>query len=273
MRIIAAANFVLTSFLLTIVSSCNSKHNPVSPPGDTTGVPQLPGWTLVWHDEFDSSGIDLRKWNFEVNGNGGGNNELEYYTANPQNAYIDSGRLIIQALKQSYLGKDYTSARITTESKGDWTYGRIEVSAMLPYGQGLWPAIWMMPTDSYYGGWPLSGEIDIMEMLGQQANKIYGTIHYGQSNQQRQGTYTLPSGRFFSNEFHLFAIEWDSVSISWYIDSTMYYKTYVGQPFDRRFFLILNVAVGGDWPGSPDYTTYFPQQMVVDYVRVYKKSN
>ncbi|MCL5020809.1 MAG: glycoside hydrolase family 16 protein [Bacteroidetes bacterium] len=270
MRVRNIMKLVLAGILSSFLPSCSKHSEAVTQPGDSAGIPQLPGWQLVWHDEFDSSGIDLAKWNFEVNGNGGGNNELEYYTANPQNAYVDSGCLVIQALKQSYLGKDYTSARMTTQGKGDWTYGRIEVRATLPYGQGLWPAIWMMPTDSYYGGWPLSGEIDIMEMLGQQANKIYGTLHFGQPQQMRQGSYTLPSG-YFSASFHVFAVEWDSTSISWFVDSTMYYKTNITKPFDKRFYLILNVAVGGNWPGSPDYTTYFPQKMLVDYVRVYRK--
>ena len=136
----------------------------------------------------------------------------------------------------------------------------------------LWPAIWMMPTDSYYGGWPLSGEIDIMELLGQEANKIYGTLHFGDPQKVRQGSYVLPDG-YFCGAFHVFAIQWDSTSISWFVDSTMYYKTYITKPFDKRFYLILNVAVGGNWPGSPDYTTYFPQKMFVDYVRVYRKEN
>ena len=271
MRTQGAIALIVVCLLSLSFFSCKKADSVVNPL-DSTNVPSLPGWELVWHDEFDSSGIDLSKWNFEVNGNGGGNNELQYYTANPQNAYVDSGCLVIQALAQSYLGKDYTSARMTTQGKGDWTYGRVEVRAMLPYGQGLWPAIWMMPTDSYYGGWPLSGEIDIMEMLGQQANKIYGTLHFGQPQQMRQGTYVLPGG-YFSASFHTFAIEWDSTSISWFVDSTMYYKTYITQPFDKRFFLILNVAVGGNLPGSPDYTTYFPQKMAVDYVRVYRKKS
>ncbi len=271
MRTQGAMALAVACFLSLSFFSCKKTDSVVNP-ADSTSLPSLPGWALVWHDEFDSTGIDLSKWNFEVNGNGGGNNELQYYTSNPQNAYVDSGCLVIQALEQSYLGKDYTSARMTTQGKGDWSYGRVEVRAMLPYGQGLWPAIWMMPTDSYYGGWPLSGEIDIMEMLGQQANKIYGTLHFGQPQQMRQGTYVLPAG-YFSASFHTFAIEWDSTSISWYVDSTMYYKTYITKPFDKRFFLILNVAVGGNWPGSPDYTTYFPQKMVIDYVRVYRKES
>ncbi|MGC8595573.1 MAG: glycoside hydrolase family 16 protein [Candidatus Kryptoniota bacterium] len=233
-------------------------------------IPNPAGWTLVWHDEFDSKSIDLSKWSYEVGGNGWGNNELEYYTARQNNAYVDSGCLVIRALKENYSGNSYTSARLITKNKGDWLYGRIEVRAKLPYGKGIWPAIWMMPTDSYYGGWPLSGEIDIMELLGDKPNKIYGTIHFGQTDQQRQGSYTLPKGSF-SDNFHLFAVEWDSTSISWFVDSLMFFKTYISAPFDKRFYLILNVAIGGNWPGYPDYRTEFPQEMVIDYVRVYKK--
>ena len=242
MRVRNIMKLVLAGILSSFLLSCSKHGDAVTQPEDSTAIPQLPGWQLVWHDEFDSSAIDLMKWNFEVNGDGGGNNELQYYTANPQNAYIDSGRLVIQALKQSYLGKDYTSARMTTQFKGDWTYGRVEVKALLPYGLGLWPAIWMMPTDSYYGGWPLSGEIDIMELLGQEANKIYGTLHFGDPQKVRQGSYVLPDG-YFCGAFHVFAIQWDSTSISWFVDSTMYYKTYITKPFDKRFYLILNVAV------------------------------
>ncbi len=260
--------YLLLIVVATLVISCG-KGNITST--NERIVPTLPGWTLVWDDEFDSTAINLSKWSYEVGGNGWGNSELEYYTSRPNNAYVDSGFLVIQALKENYLGNSYTSARLVTKNKGDWLYGRIEVRAKLPYGKGIWPAIWMMPTDSYYGGWPLSGEIDIMELLGDKPNKVYGTIHFGETNQQRQGSYTLPTG-FFSDGFHLFAIEWDSTSISWFVDSSMFFRTYIDSPFDKRFYLILNVAVGGDWPGNPDYTTVFPQQMVVDYVRVYKRS-
>ncbi|MCU0787219.1 MAG: family 16 glycosylhydrolase [Verrucomicrobia bacterium] len=213
----------------------------------------LPGWTLVWSDEFDGPNIDLSKWSHEVNGQGGGNNELQYYTARATNSFIENGKLVIQALKESYTGpdgtRDYTSARLRTLNKGDWKYGRFEIRARTPTGRGLWPAIWMLPTDWVYGGWAASGEIDIM-----------------------------PSGNFAST-FHTFAIEWETNAFRWYVDGlhywteTNWYSTAAPYPapFNQRFHMLLNVAVGGNWPGPPDGSTVFPQRMEVDYVRVYTK--
>jgi beta-glucanase (GH16 family) len=242
-------------------SELNNSVSQIVPP---------PGYKLVWHDEFDGKNLDTSKWNYEINGDGGGNNELEYYTNSPNNCFIQDSCLVIQALKQNYMGKEYTSARLNSNLKGDWKYGRFEARAKLPYGQGIWPAIWMLPTDWVYGGWPVSGEIDIMEELGQQANKVYGTIHYGDPHQQQQGIYTLPSGYFLSN-FHIFACEWDSSSISFFVDSTKYFTTHISKPFDQRFHFVLNLAIGGNWPGNPDYTTSFPQKMIIDYIRVFQK--
>ena len=228
----------------------------------------------MWNDEFNGSAVDLKKWGYEVNGNGGGNNELQYYTARPENSYIDSGKLVIEARQENYLGKSFTSARMRTANKGDWLYGRFDVRAKLPYGQGMWPAIWMLPTDWKYGGWPASGEIDIMELLGHETNKVYGTIHYGVDaahHLQKGGSYKLSSGTF-AGDFHTFTTVWDSISMAWYVDGTLYFAANATSPFDRRFHMLLNVAVGGNWPGSPDAFTIFPQRMVVDYVRVYKKA-
>jgi beta-glucanase (GH16 family) len=258
----------------TTIAGCKKKDT-ITNPGSTNSGDQIippPGYKLVWHDEFDSPTLDTSKWNYEINGNGGGNNELEYYTDASNNCFIQDSCLVIQALKQSYMGKDYTSARINSNGKGDWTYGRFEVSAKLPYGQGLWPAIWMLPTDWVYGGWPASGEIDIMEEIGQVANKVYGTIHYGEVHQQQGGTYILPGGYFLS-DFHVFACEWDSTTISFFVDNTKYFTTSITKPFDQRFHFVLNVAVGGNFPGNPDYRTIFPQQMVINYVRVFQKIN
>jgi len=258
----------------TSIISCKKNDAATNPDSNNTDEQIIPppGYKLVWHDEFNSPSIDASKWNYEVNGDGGGNNELQYYTNSSENSFIKDSCLVIQALKQSYMGKDYTSARLNSNGKGDWKYGRFEARAKLPYGQGLWPAIWMLPTDWVYGGWPKSGEIDIMEELGQQANKIYGTIHYGDPHQQQGGNYTLPNG-YFSSDFHIFACEWDSTSISFYVDSVKYFTAHISKPFDQKFHFVLNVAVGGNWPGSPDYTTYFPQQMVIDYVRVFQKTS
>src|SRR5512141_666631 len=173
--------------LLMLILGCKKDDQTSNPPVtavDSIAVP--PGWTLAWHDEFNGPSIDQTKWNFEVNGNGGGNNELQYYTSRLQNAYIDSGMLVIQALKENYLGKAYTSARLNTDGKGDWKYGRFEARMLLPYGAGLWPAFWLLPTDWVYGGWPMSGEIDVMEELGDNPAKVYGTIHYGSSPSNHQ---------------------------------------------------------------------------------------
>jgi beta-glucanase (GH16 family) len=247
---------------------------------------ELPGWTLVWADEFDGPSIDSSKWSHEVNGAGGGNNELQYYTARATNSFIENGHLVIQALKETYTGPDgtrnYTSARMRTLNKGDWTYGRFESRMKLPYGQGLWPAFWMLPTDWVYGGWAASGEIDIMEIIGSEPDVLHGTIHYhGEwpDNRSSGASWTLPSGDF-SDDFHVFALEWEEGVMRWYVDG-IHYSTKTSwdstsapypAPFDQRFHILLNVAVGGNWPGDPDPTTVFPQQMVVDYVRVYARS-
>lgn len=251
----------------------------------TPQLPANPGWELVWEDEFDGFSINGNKWEREVNARGGGNNELQYYTDRPVNSFIENGKLVIQALKETYTGpegtREFTSARLRTFNKGDWVYGRFDIRAKLPEGQGIWPAIWMLPTDQVYGGWAASGEIDIMEMLGQKPNTVYGTLHYGGEwpNNTSSGTsFTLPEGTF-SQDFHTFTLEWDTTAFRWYVDDSLYqtqteWYTTNGKypaPFDQRFYLILNVAVGGNWPGSPDSTTIFPQRMEVEYVRVYQR--
>jgi beta-glucanase (GH16 family) len=272
-RIVKVSSVLLVALLFLPCCKKDDQGVAAAPPAPADTIAVLPGWQLVWHDEFNGPSIDQTKWNFEVNGDGGGNSELQYYTARASNAYIDNGQLVIEALQENYLGKSFTSARMNSNQKGDWTYGRFEARAKLPYGQGLWPAIWMLPTDWVYGGWPASGEIDIMELLGQETTKIYGTIHYGSSpatHQQAGGSFVLSSGSF-AGTFHLFAVEWDTVGFRWFVDGTKYFETAHGSPFDKRFHLMLNVAVGGNWPGSPDASTIFPQKMFVDYVRVYRK--
>lgn len=257
------------------ILSCQQKSSPTenttTTPVDT--IPTPAGWTLVWSDEFTGPSIDSTKWEYEVNDHGGGNNELQYYTARSENSFIEDGKLVIQARKENYLTRQYTSARLRTRYRGDWLYGRFEVSAKLPYGKGLWPAIWMLPTDWTYGGWPMSGEIDIMEVLGHEPWKTYGTIHFGSSpaaHQQAGGSYSLTAGTF-AGGFHRFAVEWDSTAMRWYVDGHQFYQTTIGKPFDKRFHMLLNVAVGGNWPGNPDEFTVFPQQMVVDHVRVFRR--
>ncbi|SMC18343.1 Carbohydrate binding domain-containing protein [Andreprevotia lacus DSM 23236] len=249
------------------------------------GIPVPAGYKLVWNDEFNNGSLDTSKWEFEVNGSGGGNNELQYYTNRSQNASVQNGALAIKALKEQYTGNDgtrnYTSARL--HSKASWTFGRMEARLKLPYGQGLWPAFWMMPQDSVYGGWAASGEIDILEAIntkGAGGNTVYGSIHYGASwpnNQHTTVAYTPPTS--IADNYHVYAVEWEPGQIRWYVDNTLYstqtswYSTggAYPAPFDKNFYIILNVAVGGNWPGSPDSNTTFPQEMDVDYVRVFQK--
>jgi beta-glucanase (GH16 family) len=257
-------------------------------PGSSAGAPVSDGppckWKLVWSDEFSGGDIDRSKWTFEVNGRGGGNGELEYYTDRLHNARVEDGKLIITADKEEYSGADgarrYTSARLITKGHADWKYGRIEARIKMPKGQGLWPAFWMMPADNVYGGWARSGEIDIVEVIGSTPNTAYGTLHYGDSwphNVHTGGKFVLPSGDF-SDDFHVFAIEWEKGVIRWLIDGKVYqtqtqWSTVAASfpaPFDQNFFIVLNVAVGGAWPGPPSDATQFPQTMEVDYVRVYQ---
>ncbi|HOM99144.1 MAG TPA: glycoside hydrolase family 16 protein [Acidobacteriota bacterium] len=247
------------------------------------------GWRLVWADEFDGDRVDPVKWEFQIGTGtdyglpaGWGNNELQYYTDRQDNAFVADGKLHIVAKKESYGRCSYTSARLRTLGKGDWTYGRFEIRAKLPKGKGIWPALWMLPTDNVYGGWAASGEIDIMELVGHEPNVVHGTLHYGgpwPRNKSSGGSYRLAGGDF-SQDFHVFALEWEPGEIRWFVDGELYltltqwYTEAQGAsfpaPFDQRFHLLMNVAVGGNWPGSPAPTTQFPQEMVVDYVRVYQ---
>jgi beta-glucanase (GH16 family) len=244
---------------------------------------------MVWSDEFDGDSLDMSKWSYMLGDgtnyglpSGWGNNELQFYRE--QNAVVADGMLTITAKKQFFGGKQYTSARIRTKEKGEWTYGRVEARAKLPVGQGLWTAIWMLPTDETYGGWAASGEIDIMEHLGHEPSRVYGTLHFGgqwPQNQHKGASFDLDTGSFH-NSFHLFALEWEEGEIRWYVDGELYqtqgegdwYSTAAGfpAPFNQDFHLLVNLAVGGNWPGSPDGTTEFPQELVLDYVRVYEKA-
>ena len=241
-------------------------------------------WELIWADEFDGTEVDQAKWTFQLGDGcpdlcGWGNNELEWYQA--ENATVADGFLTITAKEEQAGGKNYTSARMRTINQGDWTYGRFEVRAKMPIGKGLWPAIWMLPTDpSIYGTWAASGEIDIMEYVGDKPAEVLGTIHYGApwpGNQFSSNTFTLQQGTF-NDDFHVFAVEWEQGKIRWYVDEVLYatqtsWSSTGGSfpaPFDVDFHLILNVAVGGNLPGDPDASTTFPQAMVVDYVRVFR---
>ncbi len=250
------------------------------------------GWTLAWADEFNGpagSPVDTTRWAFDVGGGGWGNNELEYYTDSTRNASTDgAGSLRITAVKETLARKvarcwygqcQYTSARIKTKAKFEQAYGRFEARLKLPYGQGIWPAFWMLGADIDTVGWPACGEIDIMENIGREPSMVHGTLHGpGYSGASGVGGgYTLPAGRF-ADDFHTFAVEWEPNVVRWYVDGQLYQtRTPADLPagsrwvFDHPFFMLLNVAVGGNWPGSPDASTVFPQTMLVDYVRVYRR--
>jgi len=245
------------------------------------------GWILTWSDEFNGangSSPDRQKWVVESGGNGWGNDELEYYTARSQNLRQENGNLVIEAVKEKFTGSDgvqreYTSARLKTEGLFRQRYGRFEARIQIPAGKGLWPAFWMLGDDYSTVGWPKCGEIDIMESIGSEADSIRGTLHGpGYTDLQALTTaYQLPQGRF-SDRFHVFAVEWEPQVVRFYVDSELYAtKTPADLPagtrwaYDHPFFVILNLAVGGNWPGSPDEATVFPQRMLVDYVRAYAR--
>ncbi|MCW9706425.1 glycoside hydrolase family 16 protein [Fodinibius salsisoli] len=243
-------------------------------------------YELVWSDEFDYEGLpDDSKWSYDVGDGcpdlcGWGNNEQQYYAQNRlENTRVQDGHLIITARKESYKSAAYTSARLLTRNKMAWTYGRIEVKAKLPLGRGTWPAIWMLPEEWVYGGWPSSGEIDIMEHVGHEPNRIYATAHTEAFNHsdgtQNTDTLRVPDAE---HRFHRYAIEWTPDAITWFVDDKQYAvfknrrQTYKEWPFDQPFHLILNIAVGGNWGGQEGIDdTIWPQEMVVDYVRIYQK--
>jgi len=245
------------------------------------GTPELsrPSWQLVWHDEFDGTALDAGKWVRETGGDGWGNGELEFYTDRTDNARLEGGQLIIEARRETFSNRDYTSARLKTQGLGAWRYGRMEARIQIPRGQGLWPAFWMLGDNITTAGWPGCGEIDVMENIGKEPRRVHGTVH-GPGYSGAQGvtsTYELSTGGF-ADSFHVYAVEWEPGAIRWYVDDTLYKTTTTrdvpGQwVFDHPFFIILNVAVGGSWPGNPDTTTVFPQTMRVDYVRVYEKTS
>ena len=240
-------------------------------------------YELVWSDEFNVPGLpDSAKWSYDVGGGGWGNNELQYYTSErPENARIEDSVLIIEARKEAYSGKQYTSARLITHYNGHaWKYGKIEAKIKLPYGQGIWPAFWMLGESMFNGiSWPACGEIDIMEMVGGgegRDDKTYGTIHWADAannHAQYGGSYQLAQG-IFADTFHIFSMEWNATTIKWFLDGNQFHVVDITptalSEFHQNYFIILNVAVGGNWPGSPTSSTVFPQQMAIDYVRVYQ---
>lgn len=233
-------------------------------------------WVQIWSDEFDGTSLDLTNWEPEIGSgsSGWGNNELQYYTASPNNVSVDSGYLHIIGREQSFQGSNYTSTRIKSEGLFDFQYGRVEARIKVPVGQGLWPAFWMLGSDFSNVGWPFCGEIDIMEHVNNEL-KVHGTIHYDQWGHTYSGDFAYADASIF----HEYVLEWDSEEIRWYLDGVQFHQEDIGagtssrEEFHTPFFFILNLAIGGNWPGSPDATTQFPAVMMVDYVRVYQEAN
>lgn len=244
-------------------------------------------WTLVWADEFtqaNGTSPDSSKWAYDIGtGSGGwGNNELEYYTSRTNNVRIENNQLVIEAKQESYMGSSHTSARLKTQGKASWAYGRMEARIKIPRGQGIWPAFWMLGTNITSVNWPTCGEIDILENIGREPTIVHGTVHgpgYSGGN-GIGGPYSLPGNPAFADDFHVYSVEWTTNLMKWFVDGTQYFSiTPASLPngstwvFTQPQFIILNLAVGGNWPGNPDGSTVFPQRLTVDYVRVYAFSN
>lgn len=240
------------------------------------------GFTLVWQDEFNGTSINTNDWNFEIGTGapalvGWGNNELQYYRS--QNAWVANGVLTIEARRENFGGQQFTSARMTTQGKRSFQYGRVDIRALLPKGQGMWPALWMLGNDITTVGWPRCGEIDIMEMVGGRGreNTVHGTIHWhdGVRHAQTGSPFTLSAGTFYES-YHVFSLVWDQTHIRFLVNNVQFRAIDITaghmSEFHQPYFFIFNIAVGGNWPGSPDGTTIFPQQMRVDYVRVFRRN-
>lgn len=272
----------LNCFLL-ISTSCSNKSAVRPIPERPAQTPVDKNWTFeskpVWADEFETAGQpDATKWGYDIGGSGWGNNELEYYTNSVKNAEVSNGTLKISAIKESSNGKEYTSARVVSKGKGDFLYGRFEFKAKLPAGKGTWPAIWMLPTDFAYGDWPKSGEIDIMEHVGYDPNNVHVTVHTdaynGAIGTQRGDAKVIPTA---TSDFHIYRVDWTPYAVKGYIDDQEIFnfvnegKGFSSWPFDKRFHILMNVAVGGNWGGKEGVDpAVFPAVMEVDYVRVYK---
>jgi len=253
----------------------------------------VPGYALVWNDEFDSpdgTTPDPAKWTYDIGGEGWGNQELEFYTNHPQNARMQSGNLVITAQREITArpngeARQYTSARLKTQNLFSQSYGRFEARIKIPQGQGIWPAFWMLGEDIPTVSWPRCGEIDIMENIGKEPDALHASIHgppdpaSGKATADLTAKFSPPGNPKIAEDFHLYAVEWDPAELRFFIDQTNYatftrkqWPASAPWPFDHKFFLILNLAVGGSWPGDPDRSTVFPQQMLVDYVRVYSRT-
>ena len=244
-----------------------------------TSAESYAGMELVWEEQFEGDALNQADWNFEIGtgSNGWGNNELQYYRA--ENTILHQGHLVIEGREESFNGSSYTSSRLTTAGKREFKYGRIDMRAALPEGQGIWPALWMLGADFEQVSWPSCGEIDIMEMVGNLPNRVYGTAHYGVSgafNSSKGSSTTLSGGVKFSEEFHVFSIDWQEDQITWLMDDEPFFTLTPADidgniwRYNKEFFFIANLAIGGNWPGSPDDSTVFPQRLIVDYIRVFQ---
>jgi beta-glucanase (GH16 family) len=259
--------FCLLMILPLLSASCHKSAGRTETP---LPAPPVSAYQLVWADEFDSSAVNTANWNFETGGHGWGNNEKQFYQA--ANAAVANGNLIITAKKEQAGANPYTSARMTTEGKQTFTYGKIEARLKMPVGQGLWPAFWALGENIKAISWPGCGEIDIMEHINT-ADTVYGTLHWANNGHAMYGgnTTTTPA------DYHVYAIEWDESAIRWYVDSVQYHQTNIANgingtaAFHKPFFLLLNFAVGGNWPGQIIDESKLPARLYVDYVRVYQK--
>lgn len=278
-------NLIVGTLVTTMMSNIVTINNAYADDNIDLMKETNKNWNLVWEDNFDGDSLNMEDWNYETHEPGWVNNELQEYTDSTDNIYVKDGELVLKAIKdETEDGVKYTSGKVTTQNKRDYKYGRFEARLKVPEGQGLWPAFWMMPTDeNLYGSWPRCGEIDIMEVLGHEPKKAYGTIHYGNPHREQQGTYIL-DGTTFADDYHVFSVEWEPSEMRFYIDGNLYHtvndwytkqegddeKTYPA-PFDQPFYLQFNLAVGGNWPGNPDETTDFENaELKVDYVKVYQ---
>lgn len=250
------------------------------PEGGYITPEEYPGFTLVWRDEFEGTELDQANWTHEIGASGWGNNERQYYTDREGNSRLSDGNLVIEAKEESFEGAPYTSARIITRDKQEFAFGRIDIRAILPEGQGIWPALWMLGANHSEIGWPACGEIDIMELVGHEPSTVHGTAHWGEQGQgfsyMKGDSYSITNGKF-SGKYHVFSLVWEPGLVKWYVDDNEYHRLTPADvngsyPFDAAFFFIFNIAVGGDWPGYPDATTQFPQRMFVDYIRVFQKN-
>lgn len=248
---------------------------------DYTTSSSYAGWKLTWADEFEGAEINTTYWTHEIGkgDNGWGNNEWEYYTDAPENSRIENGKLVIEARDDSWNGHKYTSARMITKDKKSFDFGRTDIRAKLPFGQGIWPALWMLGNTIDQKGWPACGEIDILELIGNLPSTSHATVHFGVdfSNHKYAGNSYHVSDEMFNDRFHVFSVVREYNQMWFYVDDILIFefssKDTQGQPypFNEQFFYIFNVAIGGNWPGDPDETTVFPQQMLVDYIRVFEK--